>query len=141
MPLHPPNHTLTPPPHTPSPLPSPRQALHGDMSQREREKVLERFREGKTTVMVATDVAARGLDISDVDLVVHYELPQDPEAFLHRSGGYRWWGPCLQVEATRPAILHRQRHGDAGKLVEGAEAPQGYGHAAQCGRVGRCTGT
>ncbi|GAB4820300.1 hypothetical protein N2152v2_007346 [Parachlorella kessleri] len=61
-------------------------ALHGDMSQREREKVLESFREGKTSVLVATDVAARGLDITDVDLVVHYELPQDPEAFLHRSG-------------------------------------------------------
>lgn len=40
------------------------------------------------TVLVATDVAARGLDIPDVDLVVHYELPQDPESFLHRSGGW-----------------------------------------------------
>jgi superfamily II DNA/RNA helicase len=38
------------------------------------------------TVLVATDVAARGLDIPDVDLVVHYELPQDPESYLHRSG-------------------------------------------------------
>jgi hypothetical protein len=40
------------------------------------------------TVLVATDVAARGLDIPDVDLVVHYELPQDPEGFLHRSGAW-----------------------------------------------------
>jgi hypothetical protein len=61
-------------------------ALHGDMSQREREKVLAAFRANKLTVLVATDVAARGLDIPDVDLVVHYELPQDPESFLHRSG-------------------------------------------------------
>lgn len=61
-------------------------ALHGDMSQREREKVLAAFRDKKLTVLVATDVAARGLDIPDVDLVVHYELPQDPESFLHRSG-------------------------------------------------------
>ncbi|PRW21064.1 glutamate--cysteine chloroplastic isoform A [Chlorella sorokiniana] len=61
-------------------------ALHGDMSQREREKVLASFRDKKLTVLVATDVAARGLDIPDVDLVVHYELPQDPESFLHRSG-------------------------------------------------------
>ncbi|KAL4420664.1 hypothetical protein ABPG75_010320 [Micractinium tetrahymenae] len=61
-------------------------ALHGDMGQREREKVLAAFRDKKLTVLVATDVAARGLDIPDVDLVVHYELPQDPESFLHRSG-------------------------------------------------------
>ncbi|EFN52705.1 hypothetical protein CHLNCDRAFT_36787, partial [Chlorella variabilis] len=61
-------------------------ALHGDMSQREREKVLASFRANKLMVLVATDVAARGLDIPDVDVVVHYELPQDPESFLHRSG-------------------------------------------------------
>lgn len=62
------------------------EALHGDISQAVREKVLARFRAGKFSVLVATDVAARGLDIPDVDLVVHYELPQEPEAFLHRSG-------------------------------------------------------
>eukprot|EP00887_Chlorella_sp_A99_P007182 scaffold2.g7182.t1 len=61
-------------------------ALHGDMGQREREKVLQSFRDDKLAVLVATDVAARGLDIPEVDLVVHYELPQDPEGFLHRSG-------------------------------------------------------
>ncbi|KAL6784682.1 hypothetical protein ACKKBG_A02765 [Auxenochlorella protothecoides x Auxenochlorella symbiontica] len=56
------------------------------MSQAEREKVLRAFRRGGISVLVATDVAARGLDIPDVDLVVHYELPQDAESFLHRSG-------------------------------------------------------
>lgn len=64
----------------------PGSALHGDMDQKEREKVLNAFRAGRLTVLVATDVAARGLDISDVDLVVHYDLPNDPESFLHRSG-------------------------------------------------------
>jgi len=60
------------------------QALHGDMSQRDRERKLDNFRKGKFTVLVATDVAARGLDIPNVDLVLHYELPKDTESFLHR---------------------------------------------------------
>lgn len=64
----------------------PCEPLHGDMAQSERERVLSSFRAGRTSVLVATDIAARGLDIPDVDLVVHYELPRDPEAFLHRSG-------------------------------------------------------
>lgn len=51
------------------------QALHGDIAQTNRERVLKRFRDGKLLVLVATDVAARGLDIPNVDLVVHYELP------------------------------------------------------------------
>ena len=51
------------------------QALHGDIAQSSRERVLQRFRDGKTLCLVATDVAARGLDIPNVDLVVHYELP------------------------------------------------------------------
>lgn len=62
------------------------QALHGDMSQPNREKCLKAFRAGKFVALVATDVAARGLDIPEVDLVVHYDLPNNSEAFLHRSG-------------------------------------------------------
>ncbi|ADH62637.1 DEAD/DEAH box helicase domain protein [Allomeiothermus silvanus DSM 9946] len=60
--------------------------IHGDMSQRERERVLGRFREGTDTVLVATDVAARGLDIPEVDLVVHFRLPEKAEPYQHRSG-------------------------------------------------------
>ncbi|KAG5525629.1 hypothetical protein RHGRI_032065 [Rhododendron griersonianum] len=62
------------------------EALHGDISQHQRERTLNGFRKGKFTVLVATDVAARGLDIPNVDLVIHYELPNDPETFVHRSG-------------------------------------------------------
>ena len=51
------------------------QALHGDIAQASRERTLQRFRDGKTRVLIATDVAARGLDIPNVDLVVHFELP------------------------------------------------------------------
>jgi len=60
--------------------------LHGDIGQAQRDRGLQQFREGKFPVLVATDVAARGLDIPNVDLVVHYDIPQDNEAFLHRSG-------------------------------------------------------
>lgn len=62
------------------------EALHGDIAQAQREKSLARFKEGMFSVLVATDVAARGLDIPNVELVVHYDAPQDNEAFLHRSG-------------------------------------------------------
>jgi ATP-dependent RNA helicase DDX21 len=62
------------------------EALHGDIAQAQREKTLRRFRDGRINVLVATDVAARGLDIPDVDLVVHYNFPQDTESFVHRSG-------------------------------------------------------
>lgn len=62
------------------------EALHGDISQHQRERTLNGFRQGKFTVLVATDVASRGLDIPNVDLIIHYELPNDPESFVHRSG-------------------------------------------------------
>ncbi|MCX8089142.1 MAG: DEAD/DEAH box helicase [Meiothermus ruber] len=60
--------------------------IHGDMGQIDRERVMERFRSGAVSVLVATDVAARGLDIPEVDLVVHYRLPDQNESYLHRSG-------------------------------------------------------
>ncbi|XP_055823791.1 DEAD-box ATP-dependent RNA helicase 53, mitochondrial-like [Solanum dulcamara] len=62
------------------------EALHGDISQTQRERTLSGFREGQFNVLVATDVAARGLDVPNVDLVVHYELPNSSEIFVHRSG-------------------------------------------------------
>ncbi|MHB8439221.1 MAG: DEAD/DEAH box helicase [Acidimicrobiales bacterium] len=61
-------------------------AIHGDLRQSSREKALEDFTAGKMHVLVATDVAARGLDIDDVDVVVHYDPPEDHKAYLHRSG-------------------------------------------------------
>lgn len=62
------------------------EALHGDLAQSQRERALGAFRSGRVNVLVATDVAARGLDIPEVDLVVQYHLPQDPESYVHRSG-------------------------------------------------------
>jgi ATP-dependent RNA helicase DeaD len=62
------------------------EALHGDISQPQREKVLRAFREGRTEVLVATDVAARGLDVPEVSLVVNFDIPPDPEYYVHRIG-------------------------------------------------------
>ncbi|PKI44604.1 hypothetical protein CRG98_034959 [Punica granatum] len=62
------------------------EALHGDISQSQRERTLAGFRDGQFNILVATDVAARGLDIPNVDLVIHYELPNSSEIFVHRSG-------------------------------------------------------
>ncbi|MEY2571088.1 MAG: hypothetical protein QOE63_1438 [Acidimicrobiaceae bacterium] len=61
-------------------------AIHGDLPQKIREKALADFQDGKLPVLVATDVAARGLHIDDVDIVVHYDPPSDHKSYLHRSG-------------------------------------------------------
>lgn len=60
--------------------------LHGDITQQMRERVLRRFREGTIELLVATDVAARGLDVDDIGVVFNYDLPQDPEDYVHRIG-------------------------------------------------------
>jgi superfamily II DNA/RNA helicase len=62
------------------------EAIHGDLAQQHRERSLARFRDGKAPVLVATNVAARGLHIEGVDIVVHYDPPDDPKTYLHRSG-------------------------------------------------------
>jgi len=62
------------------------EGLHGDISQNVREKILTKFRNRKINVLIATDVAARGLDIDELTHVINYALPQDPEAYLHRIG-------------------------------------------------------
>ena len=61
-------------------------AIHGDIPQAVREKTLQKFREGKVRVLVATDVAARGLDIDDVDAVFNYDVPDENEYYIHRIG-------------------------------------------------------
>ncbi len=60
--------------------------LHGDMTQMMRERVMKRFRERKIEILVATDVAARGLDVDDLEIVFNYELPHDAEDYVHRIG-------------------------------------------------------
>ena len=62
------------------------EAIHGDIQQRIREKTLEKFKRGEIKVLVATDVAARGLDIDDVDAVFNYDVPDENEYYIHRIG-------------------------------------------------------
>ncbi|MBP3318892.1 MAG: DEAD/DEAH box helicase [Ruminiclostridium sp.] len=62
------------------------QCIHGDLGQKVREKVLSTFRKGELRVLVATDVAARGLDIDDVDAVINYDIPEEGEYYVHRIG-------------------------------------------------------
>lgn len=61
-------------------------AIHGDYSQSQRESVMKKFKQNKIEVLVATDVAARGIDISNITHVINYSLPQDPERYVHRIG-------------------------------------------------------
>src|SRR3954452_11848992 len=95
-------------------------AIHGDLPQRVRERSLEDFQTGKLPVLVATDVAARGLHIDDVDVVVHYDPPQDYKAYLHRSGRTAragesgvvvtlvLWNEELEVKRMLPRICVKQ---------------------------------
>lgn len=88
--------------------------LHGDISQNQRERTLAGFREGRFNVLIATDVAARGLDIPNVDLVIHYELPTTSEIFVHRSGR------TGRAGRTGSAILiHTEQQIRQVKMIEG----------------------
>jgi len=62
------------------------ETLHGDLSQAQRDRVMKRFRAGQADILIATDVAARGLDIPDVSHVINYDLPESPETYVHRIG-------------------------------------------------------
>ncbi len=62
------------------------EGLHGDMSQAQRDRVMKSFRDGKTDILIATDVAARGIDVDDVEAVFNYDIPQDDEYYVHRIG-------------------------------------------------------
>src|SRR5438128_9993396 len=61
-------------------------SMHGDMSQGARERALERFRSGKVKTLVATDVAARGLDLDDITHVINFDPPEDDKGYVHRIG-------------------------------------------------------
>ncbi|MGI9051802.1 MAG: DEAD/DEAH box helicase [Ilumatobacteraceae bacterium] len=89
-------------------------AIHGDLTQEARERALRRFSDGRLAVLVATDVAGRGLDIDDVGAVVHYDPPKDAKEYLHRSGrtaraGRDGWAVTLVEynQHTQMRILQR----------------------------------
>jgi ATP-dependent RNA helicase DeaD len=64
----------------------PVETLHGDLSQSQRDRVMKRFRSGQAEILIATDVAARGLDIPDVSHVINFDIPESPETYVHRIG-------------------------------------------------------
>ncbi len=61
-------------------------SIHGDMTQKVRDKVMNKFRNGNISILVASDIAARGIDVSEVEVVVNYDIPQNPEDYIHRIG-------------------------------------------------------
>ena len=61
-------------------------AIHGNKSQTARERALENFKSGRIRVLVATDIAARGIDVDDISHVINYDLPNEPESYVHRIG-------------------------------------------------------
>jgi ATP-independent RNA helicase DbpA len=88
------------------------QALHGDLEQKHRDQVLVRFANNSCSILVATDVAARGLDIKELQAVINYELPFDPEVFVHRIGRTGRAGKkglalslCTEAELNRVAAI------------------------------------
>jgi len=83
------------------------EALHGDLTQSQRDYVMEKFRERNLSVLVATDVAARGLDVNDLTHVINYNLPDDPENYNHRSGRTGRAGK----EGTSVSIIHTKEQG------------------------------
>ena len=64
----------------------PAEGLHGDMKQSQRTKVMDSFKHGRTSILVATDVAARGIDVNDIEYVINYDIPQSTEYYVHRIG-------------------------------------------------------
>ncbi len=60
--------------------------IHGDMQQRDRMRALQNYKEGKVRIFIGTDVASRGLNMNNIDLVVNYHVPHDPESYIHRIG-------------------------------------------------------
>ncbi|KAG5456200.1 MAG: P-loop containing nucleoside triphosphate hydrolase protein, partial [Olpidium bornovanus] len=118
----------------------PATSIHGDRTQREREKALESFRTGRTPILVATAVAARGLDISNVAHVINYDLPGDVDDYVHRIGRTGRAGNT----GLATSFFNRGNRGIVKDLIEllkeaNQEVPQwlqtfareaGYGHGA-----------
>jgi ATP-dependent RNA helicase RhlE len=102
------------------------EAMHGDLTQRARERALKRFEQGRVSVLVATDVAARGLDVDDIEHVINFDPPDEDKGYLHRTGRTGRAGrsgvaitfvlPEQQAEASRVAnrLGHREQFEQAG---------------------------
>ncbi len=87
------------------------EALHGDLTQAQRDKVMARFRERSLQLLIATDVAARGIDVQGITHVINYELPDDTEVYTHRSGRTGRAGRSgISISIVTPKEVYRLRH-------------------------------
>ena len=104
-------------------------SLHGDLEQRDRDRVLAKFRNGSVRVLVATDVAARGIDLDSLDLVINFDLPSQPEIYVHRIGrtgraGKAGLAVSLRTPGDRPKVMAIEAYtGRRLELVTRAEPP------------------
>lgn len=86
------------------------EAIHGDLTQQQRDKVMARFREKSIQLLIATDVAARGIDVKDITHVINYELPDDTEVYTHRSGRTGRAGKSgISISLVTPREIYRLR--------------------------------
>jgi ATP-dependent RNA helicase RhlE len=109
-------------------------AIHGNKSQPARERALDAFKRGRTRVVVATDIAARGIDVKGLSHVVNFELPHDPESYVHRVGrtgraGASGVALSLCSAAERPHLLAIERL--TRRRLERLEAPAGFPRDAE----------
>jgi ATP-dependent RNA helicase DeaD len=100
-------------------------ALSGELSQAERNRALQNLRDGRARVCVATDVAARGIDLPDLGLVIHAELPRDPDTLLHRSGRTGRAGR----KGVSVLLIPHTRRGLAQRLIAAARVKASWGPA------------
>ena len=101
--------------------------MHGDIAQNQREVTLKRFREDKFRVLVATDVASRGIDIPNVDLVIQIEPPKETETYIHRSGRTARAGKsgvCITFYTPKTKMLVEQIESQAGINFKRVGVPQ-----------------
>jgi ATP-dependent RNA helicase DeaD len=106
----------------------PAQALNGDLSQAQRDSVMRNFRSRSLRLLVATDVAARGIDVDDLTHVVNYNLPDDPEVYVHRSGRTGRAGKmgiCLSILHSREQYKLKDIQRMVGKKFELVKVPTG----------------
>jgi len=105
-------------------------AIHGDLTQAARDKVMAKFRSGKLRILIATDVAARGLDIEDISHVVNYDIPENPEDYVHRIGRTARAGKsgrAITFVSQQEQHLVRAIENFARSKLEGIEVPEPLG--------------
>ncbi|GAB5465842.1 MAG: DEAD/DEAH box helicase [Candidatus Kapaibacteriales bacterium] len=103
-------------------------ALHGDLNQNQRDAVMKKFRDKTIQMLVATDVAARGIDVSDITHVINYNLPEEPEVYTHRSGRTGRAGKsgvCISIINARENFKVKKIERQIGNKIEKEMVPSG----------------